>query len=114
MMAIILKKVFLDYHIHSKYSRGTSTSITPEKLGFVSKIKGIDIVGTGDILHPEWLEEVRNTLVEFSDGIYGLRKGKQSDNKSSRFILTTEVESNFSIEKLRLVDSYDCPVIIEL
>ncbi|MHA1917482.1 MAG: endonuclease Q family protein [Candidatus Ranarchaeia archaeon] len=94
-----MNKIFLDYHIHSKYSRGTSPSITPERLGYVSGVKGIDIVGTGDILHPEWFEEVRNKLVECSEGIYKLKNEDKSNKISSRFILTTEIESNFSIEQ---------------
>ena len=53
-----------------------------------SKIKGLNLVGTGDFTHPKWLKEIKETLTPEEDT--NLFK---SNNKDSpvRFILTTEV-----------------------
>ncbi|MHA1661416.1 MAG: DNA helicase UvrD, partial [Promethearchaeota archaeon] len=57
-----------DLHIHSKYSGGTSNRIDILNIAFNCKIKGIDIVGTGDCFHPFWLKELKDNLVEYSSG----------------------------------------------
>lgn len=82
-------KVIADLHIHSKYSRACSKDLTPENLAVWSKKKGINILGTGDFLHPKWLSELKEQLVEVKPGLYSL-KDKSSE---SLFILTTEVAS---------------------
>jgi len=41
-----------DFHIHSHYSRATSKLLTPEYLAYWARIKGVHVVGTGDITHP--------------------------------------------------------------
>ena len=60
---------FADFHIHSKYSRATSQGMTVEEIARNAKIKGIDIIGTGDFTHPLWLKEIKNKLNE-EEGIY--------------------------------------------
>ena len=58
------------------------------------KIKGLNLVGTGDFTHPKWLEEIRETLVPEQDtGLYTVA-GKA--DSPVRFILTTEVCTIFS------------------
>jgi len=59
-----------DLHIHSKYSRATSKDMVVESLSETAKKKGIDLLGTGDILHPGWREELKEKLMEKGDGIY--------------------------------------------
>ena len=39
-----------DLHIHSKYSRATSRECVPEYLDLWARRKGIDLLGTGDLL----------------------------------------------------------------
>lgn len=55
--------------------------------------KGIDLLGTGDCLHPGWCDELADHLVE--DGS-GLLRPKQSG--TLRFVLTVEVEAVFPVE----------------
>ena len=43
-----------DLHIHSKYSRATSSQSVPAQLDLWARRKGIDVVGTGDFTHPAW------------------------------------------------------------
>ena len=44
-----------DLHIHSPFSRATSPDSSPAGLAAWARIKGIQIVGTGDVTHPGWL-----------------------------------------------------------
>ena len=60
---------FADLHIHSRYSRATSQNMTIEEIARNAKIKGLDILGTGDFTHPLWLKEIKKKLAE-EDGIY--------------------------------------------
>ncbi|MFW9940010.1 MAG: endonuclease Q family protein [Candidatus Thorarchaeota archaeon] len=76
-----------DLHIHSKYSRGASKNINIFKIALNSEKKGLDIIGTGDCLHPSWLYNLKNSLIEYSDGVYYLPK-----RPNVYFILQTEVE----------------------
>ncbi len=73
---------FVDLHIHSKYSRATSKDLTIENLAKYAKIKGLDCLGTGDFLHPQWIKEVKEKL-KFQNGIY------EFDNV--KFIPTVEI-----------------------
>jgi PHP family Zn ribbon phosphoesterase len=47
-----------DFHLHSKYARATSPRCDPDGLSIGSKIKGIDIIATGDYTHPVYFEEL--------------------------------------------------------
>lgn len=49
-----------DLHIHSRYSRATSKKLTLQNLAAWASIKGIHLVSTGDINHPQWREEIKN------------------------------------------------------
>ena len=55
-------KLIADLHIHSHYSRATSKNLDFENLDRWAQIKGVHIVGTGDIAHPGWLPEMRDML----------------------------------------------------
>ena len=60
---------FGDFHIHSRYSRACSTNINFENLVKWAKIKGINLLGTGDFTHPLWLKEIKEKLKE-ENGFY--------------------------------------------
>ena len=74
-----------DFHIHSKYSRATSREMDLEHLNQWAKLKGIDILGTGDFTHPLWFKELEEKLIHLGNGLYRLK------DKSVFFILTTEI-----------------------
>ena len=59
-----------DLHLHSKYSGGASQNINLYNLASNSMMKGIDILGTGDCLHPTWLSEIKSELIEYSSGLF--------------------------------------------
>jgi len=83
---------YVDMHIHSKYSRATSLDMTLENIAFSAKLKGLNIVGTGDCTHPKWLRELKKSLVEESPGLYRLRSEKNPE-KATLFILQGEVNT---------------------
>ena len=76
-----------DFHIHSKYSRATSRDMNVENLARWAKMKGIELIGTGDFTHPDWLLELERELEPAGYGLY-----KYND---TNFILTSEVCNNF-------------------
>jgi uncharacterized protein (TIGR00375 family) len=76
-----------DVHIHSRFARGTSRDMNFPNLEKFAALKGVDIVGTGDFTHPEWLKEVRRDLTDEGTGLFSCKGGK------TKFVLTTEVSS---------------------
>lgn len=52
-----------DLHIHSRFSRATSRKLTAAHLRAWAKVKGVHVLGTGDITHPAWRDELREHLV---------------------------------------------------
>lgn len=59
-----------DLQLHSKYSRATSDKMVLEELARYAAIKGLDILGTGDISHPVWVENLKKKLSDNGNGIY--------------------------------------------
>ena len=80
----------LDLHIHSKYSRSCSPELTLENIDAACRVKGVDIIATGDFTYPAWFSDIKNKLVETkaSSGLYKLKSAKDDKVK---FILSTEV-----------------------
>ena len=45
-------RVIADLHIHGRYSRATSEQMSIPEIAKYAKIKGFNLVGTGDFTHP--------------------------------------------------------------
>ncbi len=73
-----------DLHIHSKYSRATGKELDLENLEKWAKVKGVDLLGTGDFTHPKWIEEIKSQLSDEGNGILKSKSGFP-------FILQTEL-----------------------
>ena len=58
-----------DLHIHSRFSRACSNKIDFENLVKWAKIKGLNLLGTGDFTHPIWFKEIKEKLIE-RNGFY--------------------------------------------
>ncbi len=56
-------RVIADLHIHGRYSRATSEQMSIPQIAKYAKIKGLNLVGTGDFTHPQWLKEINETLI---------------------------------------------------
>lgn len=76
-------KYFADLHIHSRFARACSQNISLQTLSRGAKLKGLDVLGTGDFSHPVWLKELKQQLTKVSDGVFAFDK--------TNFLLTTEV-----------------------
>lgn len=111
-----VKKFIADLHTHSHFSIATSPNLTPEYLDYWAQLKGIDVVGTGDCIHPGWLHELRKKLLPCGNGLYRLKEEYKLPKhefylppKTSRnvyFILTGEISSIYKkAGKVRKVHS---------
>ncbi len=84
-------KIISDLHIHSRFSRATSKQINIENLEKYAKIKGLNLLGTGDFTHPEWIKELKENLKEDKTGIL-----KSKNNFP--FLLQTEISLIYTQE----------------
>jgi uncharacterized protein (TIGR00375 family) len=66
-------KFVADLHIHSHYSRATSKDLNFEHLTKWAQLKGVQVVGTGDIAHPGWLQEMKDKLEPAEEGLFRLK-----------------------------------------
>lgn len=93
-----------DLHIHSRFSRATSKSLTPRNLAAWASVKGINLLATGDFTHPGWLEIIESQLASEDNGLFRLREGAaleqdlpwysgSIDAEGIRFVLCTELSS---------------------
>lgn len=84
--------VIADLHIHSRHSRATSKNLNIDNLVKWARVKGINLLGTGDISHEEWLSEIREKLKEDEQGILWY----SDDSGKFPFILTGEISLVFT------------------
>jgi len=64
-------QIIADLQIHSKYSRATSKNLSVRTLAEGARVKGINVLGTGDCTHPLWLKELKENLQQVDEtGIY--------------------------------------------
>lgn len=82
-------RLITDLHLHSKYSRACSQSLTLPNIAKACERKGIRMVGTSDFTHPAWRKHIGESLEEAGEGTYRLRDG----SSSVTFILATELSS---------------------
>lgn len=83
-------RTIVDLHMHSHFSRATSKQLTIAGIAKFAAIKGVDVIATGDITHPQWIAEMEESLEEDGDtGFFRLR-GSESP---TRFVLFGEISS---------------------
>ena len=68
-------KIIADLQIHSRFSRATSSSLNLSNLEKYAKLKGLNLLGTGDFTHPKWLAELKNELKEDGSGVLTSKSG---------------------------------------
>ena len=59
-----------DLHIHSPFSRATSKKSDLPGLFAWAKVKGINVIGTGDFTHPGWFAAIKEHLVPAEPGFF--------------------------------------------
>ena len=74
-----------DLHVHSRFAFSTSRSLDLGELSRWARLKGIDLLSTGDFTHPAWREEISGRLTALGNGLY--------EFGGVRFVLGTEVSS---------------------
>lgn len=85
-------KIVADLHIHSKYARATSKTLDLENLEKYALTKGVNLLGTGDFTHPEWIKEIKTKLREDGTGILKSESGFP-------FLLQTEISLAYTQDK---------------
>ncbi len=68
-------EVIADLHLHSRFSIATGKEADLEHLDLWGRYKGVQVVGTGDCTHPQWLQELADRLEPVAPGTYGLKPG---------------------------------------
>jgi uncharacterized protein (TIGR00375 family) len=103
-------RFFADLHIHSRYSRATSSDMSLESLWKWAQLKGITVIGTGDFTHPGWLNELKEKLYVIDDNIFNLKENYCRDDvplscaASVLFMLSAEISCIYTKNgKLRKV-----------
>lgn len=84
-------RIVADFHIHSLYAQATSKNANLEAYAESAKIKGVNLLGTGDITNYKWLNECKEKLKIHENGIY--------EYKNVFFILTGEINNVFEVDK---------------
>ena len=68
-------EVIADLHLHSRFSIATGKEADLEHLDLWGRYKGVQVVGTGDCTHPQWLKEMAGKLTPAAPGVYELKPG---------------------------------------
>ncbi len=93
-----------DFHIHSRYSRATSKDMNLENLDIWARIKGMQVLGTGDFTNPAWFKDLKTKLEPAEPGLYRLKRAYHTPSAvfpgttpgETRFILTVEISNIYS------------------
>lgn len=88
-----------DFHVHSCFSMASSKDMLIRNMAPKSKLKGLQLLGTGDAFHPGWLDIIEETTVYQGDGIYAC--------DGMDFVLTTEVEGKNKIHHVIIIPDID-------
>lgn len=108
-----MRDFLADLHIHSRFSRATSSRLNVPLLAAWAGLKGLNVLGSGDFTHPQWREELGQQLVyEEASGLYRLKDpasiaaalpelpvaamdkaGEGGDPSGPRFMLQGEISS---------------------
>ena len=88
-----------DFHIHSCFSMASSKDMVIRNMAPKSKLKGLQLLGTGDAFHPKWLDIIEESTDYLGDGIYS--------SEGMDFVLTTEVEAKHRIHHVIIIPDMD-------
>jgi DNA helicase-2/ATP-dependent DNA helicase PcrA len=101
-----VQELIVDLHVHTHYSRATSKNADLSGLYYWGKLKGINIIGTGDFTHPEWFAELRETMEPAEPGLFRLKPDLAAEIDKTlpetvrdniiRFVPTVEIATIYS------------------
>lgn len=84
-----------DLHLHSKYSMACSNKMELPTIAVEARKKGIDLVATGDCIHPKWLGEIKAASTDDETILIN----------DTHFIPTTEIEDKNRVHHLLILPS---------
>ena len=88
-----------DFHVHSCFSSASSKDMLIKNMAPKAKLKGLQLLGTGDAFHPGWLDIIEESTKYIGDGIY--------TTDDMNFVLTTEVEGKHRIHHVIIIPNID-------
>lgn len=86
-----------DLHIHSKYSGATSDRMNLKEMSECAKMKGVQLLGTGDCFQEHWLNDIKGLTED--NGVFSYN--------GLRLVLTNEVEDARRVHHLLLFPSIE-------
>lgn len=81
-------KFYADLHIHSRYSRATSSRMDLDGISEMAKLKGVKLMGSADFTHPSWFAHLQERLQSRGDGLF--------EYNGVNFVLSGEVCNIYS------------------
>ena len=100
--------VHADLHIHSCFSMATSPKMLPREIVSRCVIKGIQVIGSGDALHPEWVKMWEKELASDDYGSHAdhvpvvIPTAEVEDGARVHHVIIMEEFSQFSELRFRL------------
>ncbi len=91
-------EVNADLHLHGLYSAAVSGNMIPKTIGEQAPLKGLNMLGTADILNERWIKLVKEQLKPVDDSVFEHENG-------TRFVLQTEVEDNRRVHHIIIFPS---------
>lgn len=88
-------RINADLHLHSRYSMACSEKMELPTIAREAARKGVDLIGTGDCIHPKWLLEIKKAALSDEE----IRIGRTD------FIPTTEIEDKNRVHHLLILPS---------
>ena len=88
-----------DFHVHSCFSMASSKDMLIKNIAPKARLKGLSLMGTGDGLHPKWLDIIDESTHYSGDGIYS--------TQNMDFVITTEIEGKNKIHHLIIIPDID-------
>ncbi|KZX16955.1 TIGR00375 family protein [Methanobrevibacter filiformis] len=88
-----------DLHIHSCFAMASSKDMVINNIAPQAKLKGLQLVGTGDGFHQGWLDIIEESTTYSGDGIYS--------KEDCNFVITAEVEGKGKIHHLFIIPNIE-------
>ena len=96
--------VHADLHIHSCFSMATSPQMVPHSIVSQCFIKGLSVIGSGDALHPRWVELWEEEIASLKDVS---RTTDESRHGDLVVVPTSEVEDGSRVHHLIIMEEFD-------
>ncbi len=90
-----MSRYIADLHVHSRFALACSRSLAAETIDGWARLKGVRVVCTGDITHPEWRRELAGGLEPAEEGLFRLKGGMRREGAAADFPWAAERAVSF-------------------